>query len=195
MKQPAHDGSSRYLEALRQLVVRPPVEMFQHDQFTVLRIEPIQSPLEVVKLLARPAGRSGRIRWRIRRGTPPVAGPLLEAAIAQQHVEPRVKAARCVECPQVPKGVQKRLLRRVGGIAVIAGERPGVRERPTLIPFNQMPERVTVPQSASSDGIGVFHNLCPYYLGNGRSIHLERICKATLRQGLGDGDDRHLIAV
>jgi hypothetical protein len=174
MKQPAHNRSSRYLEPLRKLVVRPAIKMFQHDQFTVVRIESIQSPLKVVKLLARPTGRSGRIRWQIGGGAPPVAGPLLEAAIPQQRVKPRVKAAGCVECPQMSKRIQKRLLRRIGGVAVIAGEHPGVRERPTLIPPNQMPERVTIPQSASSDGIGIFHNLCPYYLGNARSIHLEQ---------------------
>jgi hypothetical protein len=82
---------------------------------------------------------------------------LFEAPIAQQYVEPRVELALLVEAVKMPVRVQKRVLSRIRGVGVVAGERPGMRERAALIPLDQVPEGLGITLTAPLDRVDVLH--------------------------------------
>ena len=87
------------------------------------------------------------------------ARTVLETPIAQQDVKPRVELARDVEAVEVAKRVEKGVLRRVGGIGIVAGQDPGMRQRAPLITLHDVSEGVGLALPAASDRVGIVHGL------------------------------------
>ena len=177
MEQTAHHGPSWDAEPFSELVVRPAVQVLQHDELPVVDGEAIEGDPKVVQVLDWSGCRGRRVdRLAVDRAIPG-ARPLLVAPVAEEDVEPRVELARFVETAQIPEGVQERVLRRVCRVRVVAGERPGVCQRATLILMDQVAKCLGIALTTSLDRVGILHDSLPLLSGG-----TEKYSVASLHQ-------------
>ncbi len=130
--------------------------MLQDDQLGVLRRQPLDGPPQV-QVRLRCVGIHAHDRHDSALQSRARSRSLLEAAIAQEHVEPGIERPRGVERAQVAERVHERLLRGVSRIGVVACQEPRVGQRPSLVSVDQVSKGVQIARTARANRRGVIH--------------------------------------
>ena len=84
---------------------------------------------------------------------------LLEAAMAQQHVKPRVELLLQIKPIQTPERIKKCVLRGISSVGIVTRERSRMPQGTALVAMNQMLKCPWMPRSAQPDCVNVFHRL------------------------------------